>query len=1018
MISGRVDVFVSYRHHASSTPWVREVLVPALELAGFSVVIDVRDFPAGAVVMSEMEVASTHARVTVAVIDETYADGGFVEAERHLATRLIAVRRADVGDHVAVEAALTVDATATDDPASVVDAVRQLIRRVFVLEAPDDTEWVNGVLLPTLDRTDASAESCGGLVAGEQWTDAVLERLVRADRVVIVLSRAYLREVHPRAGTLVAHVEAEEHRAMALPLRREADVEVPALLRTREIIDASRDELWDAALERLCAAVGVPLPPTEGPPPCPYPGMRPFGEGEHDHFFGRDREIEEVLGALRRRRFVAIIGPSASGKSSLARAGVAPALVARGSRDGESWMVQVVRPGARPLETLGAVAKAWREARRDPTGGSRRLLLIIDQLEELYAPDVEGREELEREVAHLVSDEGDLYVVVTVRADFYPQVMSGALWPLVSANRVEVVPLRGAGLRAAIREPARGRGVVVAEALVERLAGETEGQPGLLPFLQETLVTLWGSLRHRLLTVEAYERLGDDSGSGVLQAIRREATAAVGEICARYPDGEQVVRGIMLRLVQFGEGRPHTRRRLPIDALRGAASDDAAFTAVFDTLVAHRLITVEGEPQSPQYADLSHEAIIRGWPDLARWIEERQATEAARRRLLEDTRSWEERTEQGHPELGLLESLDLADAERWRQSADAKDLGIDPAINRFIDASAARAASRRRRRRLSIVAVIAALSLVALVLAFATVQARRAQHEAERASRQRLALQLRSASGDQGLSLRALLVRAADRLEPDQLSLVEMLTTAESERFIATRIDSPGTKVGLDAMWIDDQVAIAGAGDGTVYVWPMTPDGPDLLSRRTFEVGRTPLAMAREPGTDLLAIGAGNGSPEAGSFPGSRGGVELVDLGQAELKPRSLGLSGDSPASRARLRRHHPGRRPLGRHRDACRRGEPADVAADPAHPGRAAGRCPDLCAAGRDPRPEGARRGCRQLGTVAGRWREQLRDRHLGSPRHHLDPAGARGPHRQGPHTRVPARRRRPGYLADLERR
>jgi WD40 repeat protein len=896
----RADVFVSYRHHDASSAWVRGVLVPALEAAGFSVLIDVEDFAAGGVLVAEMEAASTRSRVTLAIVDETYPAGGFVALERQLADRLIAVKRAEVEPGVLAKARTTVDLVGQDDPTPVVEAVRAVVRRVFILEAPEDEEWVDGVLLPTLDRTAAAAEDTGSLVGTQGWTDAVLARMQRADRVVVVLSGAYLRNVHPRAGNFLAHIEAEGNRDVALPVRREADVDVPAVLRKYQVIDASRAELWDAALARICEAIDLELPPQDRPPPCPYPGMRPFAEGEHEQFFGRDREIGEVLSALRRRRFVAVIGPSASGKSSLALAGVAPTLVAQGTNEDKAWSVATVRPGTQPRRSLDDAVATW----RSPASGARDgqpLLLVVDQLEELFAPDVEGADDFENELERLVRQEPLVHVVVTLRADFYPNVMSSALWPLVSASRVEVVPLRGDALRAAIREPAKRRKVVVAEALVERLAAETEGEPGLLPFLQETMVTLWDGLHHRLLSLEAYDRLADADGSGVLQAIRREADGAVGEISARHADGEQVVRRIMLRLVQFGEGRPHTRRRLPVDDLRVAAPDDETFDSVFKTLVDRRLLTVEGEPATTQYADLSHEAIIRGWPDLAGWIEERRATEATRRRLLEDAGAWAERAEQGHPEVGLLTSLDLADAERWRQSPDAQDLGVDPEINRFVDASASRAAARRRRRLLTAVAAVTALALVAVVLAVATVSARRAERDAERASRERLALQLRAASaefGDERLPLRALLVRAADRLDPTPLSLVEMLTTAERERLIAARIDPPTTRAGLDAMWIDEDVVVAGAGDGTGYVWSMANGSPDLSKPpRTFHVGYTPLTMVRRPGSDLLAVGGGDGSPEAGSFPGSNGELDVVDLGATTLAPERVPLAGDSPVS-------------------------------------------------------------------------------------------------------------------------
>ena len=573
-MSGRVDIFVSYRHGSRHASWTRDVLVPALEKHGFSVLIDVRDFTPGGILVEEMEAASTRARVTVAIIDETYAHGGFVELERHLARRLIAVFRDQVDDLVAPQAASRVDLIGNDDPSPVIDAVRSLVKRVFILEANEDAEWVAGVVVPTLERTDVSTEHVGGLPAGAIWSDAVTRRLVNADHVVIVLSSAYLRDVHPRADSLVTTVEANERCHKTLPVRREADLDIPPKFKMQEIIDASRSELWDAALARLCAAVGVELPPPDGPPPCPYPGMRPYSENQSDLFFGREEEIASVLSGLRRHRFVAIIGPSASGKSSLALAGVASSVRERGLGAGRGWEVHTLRPGSDPM---GALRAAVEHLRFGPTSSDDQathpVLLVVDQLEEIFAPDIKDGPAFEAELTRLL-DDSRFHLLVTIRADFYPNLMSGSLWSSITRSRVEVVPLSGPRLRAVIRAPARERGVVVAESLVERLAAETEGQPGLQPFLQETLVSLWDGLRHRLLTLEAYERSearDGDQRSGLQEAIRREAESAVGEIEERCSDGERIVRSILLRLVQFGEGRPHTRRRLPEVALRSAA---------------------------------------------------------------------------------------------------------------------------------------------------------------------------------------------------------------------------------------------------------------------------------------------------------------------------------------------------------------------------------------------------------------------------------------------------------------
>jgi WD40 repeat protein len=890
----RPDVFISYRHRTPYAGWVREVLAPCLEMDGFTVVLDVKDFTAGRSLVELMEEAS-RARVTVAVVDETYPEGGYVEFERRLSSRFIAVLRDRVESDALLRSATTVDLVGSDDPAPVVAAVHEAVRRVFVLAGADEAEWVTAVLMPTLDSSGVSAEHNGEL-AGAVLTDAVANRLVRSDKVVVVLSKAYVSKVSSWADDLVATTGMDRPNPFALPVVRDWDITMPKRYTPVLAIDASRPDLWDTALAQLCEAVGVDLCEPARPGVCPYPGMLPYTGDGAAVFFGRDEEIDAALGGLRRERFVTLIGPSASGKSSLALAGVAPRLRERGLDGGDPWHVETVRVGTDPAAAVGLAVERWRSGH-----GHRRLLLVVDQLDELYTSGNGDPTTGEHAIAALVDDPA-VHVLVTVRADFYGNLISGHLRPLVNRCTIQVVPLGGDRLRDAIRGPARAGKVVVAEALVERLAAETEGQPGLLPFLQETLVTLWGRLRYRLMTLEDYQRSRDRAGTtGIESAIRDVAESAVGRIREQHDGGERIVRNVLVSLVQFGEGRPHTRRQVPVADLAGAAPDEATFRSVFATLVDRRLVTVDTNGAGVEVADLSHEALIRGWTTLAGWVDEDRAAELARRRLLADAEEWEARARDGHPEVGLLQSLDLSDARRWLEAAADDGRAVDAPIRRFVAASARADDRRRRRRILTLAGTFAALVLVAGVLAAATVDARRAKGQAERASTERLALQLRSSAaelGDERLDQRALLVRAADVLDDTNGSLAEMLATVERARPIADR-EPPPEGVGFDALWADAgrEIAVTGSGDGEIVVWSLSDGQLDRQPAQAFDIDRTPLAIAGQPGTGLLAVGGGDGSAEQGRFPGRDGAAYLVDLGATEPSARRLALAGESPVS-------------------------------------------------------------------------------------------------------------------------
>ena len=489
-----------------------------------------------------------------------------------------------------------------------------------------------------------------------------------------------------------------------------------------------------------------------------------------------------------------------------------------------------------------------------------------------------------------------MYVLVTMRADFYPNAMESALWPRMAASRVEIVPPHGDELREAIREPALARRVVVDEALVERLAAETEGQPGLLPFLQEALVALWDRLHWRLLSLSAYEEMrGDDpTESGVLQAIRRQADATVRALEAESPGSERVVRSIFLRLVQFGEGREHTRRRQSVAELRTAAPDETTFERIFARLADRRLLTPDKGPDGEPVADLAHEAIIQGWPTLRRWIDEGSAAEQTRRRLVERAQEWEQRVAEGHPRVGLLDDVEMAEAQRSLAETDAGGAAVDPRVERYVAASRARSAQSRRRWRTAIVAGFVALALVVAVLSIATIRARRAERSAEREAVQRTALQLNAAAAalpTDRVSLRALLVRSADEIDPSRLSQLEMLATAERSPAVIEREDSVVRNVGFDALWADNDRLVVGDSDGKLHVW-QADDGRVTSSEKPLQASQPLFAIAREPGTDRYAVGGGDVTAEGGELVDRDGAVDLVDLGAQERRSRRSSCRG------------------------------------------------------------------------------------------------------------------------------
>jgi WD40 repeat protein len=609
----------------------------------------------------------------------------------------------------------------------------------FLSYVEEDRAWAEGYLRDALTHAGCRCLAESDLPLGEPRLLALEEAVQRSRRVLLIVSPAYLAAADPLIDLLArAHGEATRTWPVVPVIRRRA--QLPPRLSLLVALDASEPALWEEVLARLCAELRRPLPGPAEHPRCPYPGMVPFGEGQA-LFFGRERETDSIVASLRLHRFLAVIGPSGSGKSSLVLAGVVPELRRSSLFGPGGWDVCTLRPGEDPTAELRALlARELPAPPRAPTltsGGAAvslgapagNLLLVADQFEASFVHPREVWEPFQRELLEISRRPG-CYLVLTVRADFYADLMNSPLWPEVKEHRMEALPLAGDALRDAIVKPAAAMRCFVETALVERLVGDAAREPGALPFVQETLVLLWDRLQRRFLSLAAYEALGTGERSGLQVAIARRADAVLSELA---PDQQQLARRILLRLVQFGEGRADTRRRQSRAALRSAGDAPAVLDAVVDQLAAWRLLTLGGGEGALGSVDLAHEALLSGWPKLQQWVAERREAEQVRRRLEDKALEWRERVTSGLGG-GQLDQVELLEAERWQAGIDAQELGFSGDLVELIAASretiladqaAKRAAQERERaqaqqlareaRRFRRLAVFLAVALVAAV---------------------------------------------------------------------------------------------------------------------------------------------------------------------------------------------------------------------------------------------------------------------------------------------------------------
>jgi WD40 repeat protein len=439
---------------------------------------------------------------------------------------------------------------------------------------------------------------------------------------------------------------------------------------------------------------------------CPFKGLAPFEPDDAELFFGRERLVDELLGRLATTPLLALIGPSGSGKSSLLRAGLLPAL--------SRFEHLLLRPGE------ATAAKLRQEL--EQMAPSRRLVVAVDQFEEVFSSAV-SEDERRAFIGALVEAAWDperrVAVLLTLRADFFGGVAPYVeLADLIGPNHVLLGPMSPGELRRAIEGPAARTGLRVEPGLVDQLVADVGGEAGALPLLSTTLLDLWLDREDDALTLAAYERAG-----GVQGAVGRHAEAAFAAVAENERD---VAQRIVLRLVSEGTSTALTRRRAPLDEIEAVEDDRVA--RVLGVLVERRLLVV-----SEGSVELVHEALLEHWPRLTRWLEADAEGRRVQRQLMQAAKDWD----RGGRDPGeLFRGSRLAATLDWAAQAGG-DVGLNRLERRFLAAS--KAASVRENRRLRLVlAVAVALLTAALAAGALALQARgtaRSKAQAEVAQR-------------------------------------------------------------------------------------------------------------------------------------------------------------------------------------------------------------------------------------------------------------------------------------------
>lgn len=566
-----------------------------------------------------------------------------------------------------------------------------------------------------------------GIPAGRNWEQELYAQLRACQAIVVLCSEHSMASDWCFAE--ITHAKSMGKHVFPVKV---APCEIRSLLGEFQILDltANRDDAF-ARLGRGLEIAGLDpknMFDWDGSRP-PYPGLLAFQESDAAIFFGRDAEIREGLGLMRRleqfggARWTVVLGASGSGKSSLVRAGILPRL----ARDHEAWLpTRPFRPMGRPFDELAeALAEAFErhgtdsdavairraiypstglaraealieqaEALRRAAGRPRAsVLLPLDQLEELLggSSTEEAAKFLSFLRAALEKKDSPVRMLATLRSDFLGEFQGHSALRELAFASLTVGPMSADGFAQVIEGPAELAGIELGPGLVQAMVQDTETDDAL-PLLAFTLRELWESFGEdgRLEVDEYRDKLGGLSGAVAL------AAEAVIEAQPQSDAEQEDLRAAFVAMVRINEEGHFARQPVLFSDM------PQSVRATLERFVTARLLVVQGDGRESRI-EVAHEALLRSWDRLVAWLKEDRAFLLWRKRVEEARREWL-RTDRDAG--ALLRGPALAEASGWSEKY--RDLLTRDELT-FIEASLS-GEHRRRRRRVGLV-VLAMLTL-------------------------------------------------------------------------------------------------------------------------------------------------------------------------------------------------------------------------------------------------------------------------------------------------------------------
>ncbi|MEG4630737.1 CHAT domain-containing protein [Microcoleus sp. AR_TQ3_B6] len=454
--------------------------------------------------------------------------------------------------------------------------------------------------------------------------------------------RQLLQERAPHASVLKQRFETQ---VKTLKNTRGADSRTAREDRYQAIAELNNlcEQVIEISFDAL-AALGKQPPQYKAE--CPFPGLSSFAEKKyHKFFFGRDELIRDLQNELAKDNFLAVIGTSGSGKSSVVLAGLIPKL----KEEQLSLQWAYMTPGKEPARQLK------RRLERLLKVSEQHSILVVDQFEEVFTLCEDKADRVEF-IEKLLNFASRRKVVITMRADFlgectfYPE-----LRKRIETRQKLVGPMEPAELITAMKMQADRGGLRFEAGLSHAILNDVQGEPGAMPLLQYALQELWKRRRGRWLCNEEYQAIG-----GVQKAIAKTADDFYNSLSA--PEQEQL-QNIFLRLTRLdasaihGEKRRDTRRRVELEDLVPTGDDLAVTRKLVQQLAGEGVrlvVTSRNEATGKEEVEVAHEALIRYWPTLQNWLNQNRSDLLLRETINQAAQDWQQHREQPGQDTYLI----------------------------------------------------------------------------------------------------------------------------------------------------------------------------------------------------------------------------------------------------------------------------------------------------------------------------------------------------------------------------